>query len=159
MLIQRAGSGMLPPPGFAPPPWEALAAEWATIPPPTTPTVTLGPCELVLGHDDQEPDDLAVPQLKLAQNPLPSGWSELGCIAEGTSGRALPALTMKDPGMTRAMCASYCGSHGYKLAGVEFSDECYCDNEVKNGASMNFLTWSECSNHCAGNSTFLPHPP
>ncbi|OSD01960.1 hypothetical protein PYCCODRAFT_1368312 [Trametes coccinea BRFM310] len=58
MLIQRAGSGMLPPPGFASPPWEALAAEWDTIPPPTTPTVTLGPCELVLGHDDQEPDDL-----------------------------------------------------------------------------------------------------
>ncbi|OSD05015.1 WSC-domain-containing protein [Trametes coccinea BRFM310] len=110
-------------------------------------------CNPIYGSGQTEScTDIAVPELKPAQNPLPSGWSELGCIAEGTSGRALPALTMKDPGMTRAMCASYCGSHGYKLAGVEFSDECYCDNEVKNGASMTFLTWSECSNHCAGNS-------
>ncbi|KAI9062007.1 WSC-domain-containing protein, partial [Trametes sanguinea] len=77
-------------------------------------------CNPIYGSGQAEScTDLAVPQLKLAQNPLPSGWSELGCIAEGTSGRALPALTMKDPGMTRAMCASYCGSHGYKLAGVD----------------------------------------
>ncbi|KAL1938622.1 hypothetical protein VTO73DRAFT_11437 [Trametes versicolor] len=58
MLIQRAGTGTLPPPGFAAPPWEALAAQWDTLSAPTTPTVTLGPCELVMGHDDQEPDDL-----------------------------------------------------------------------------------------------------
>ncbi|KAI8974795.1 WSC-domain-containing protein [Trametes punicea] len=96
--------------------------------------------------------DDVTPQLVPAQHPLPDGWTELGCIAEGTNGRALPALSMKDPNMTRAMCASYCGSNGYKLAGVEFSDECYCDNSVKNGASMTFLTWSECSNHCAGNN-------
>ena len=58
MLIQRAGTGMLPPPGFAPPPWDALAAQWDAAPAPTTPTVQLGPCTLTLGHDDQEPDDL-----------------------------------------------------------------------------------------------------
>ncbi|KAI1792532.1 C-type lectin protein [Ganoderma leucocontextum] len=58
MLIQRAGTGMLPPPGFAPPPWAALAAQWDAAPAPDTPTVTLGPCTLTLGHDDQEPDDL-----------------------------------------------------------------------------------------------------
>ena len=58
MLIQRAGTGMLPPPGFAIPPWATLAAQWDTIPSPSTPTVTLGPCTITLGHDDQEPDDL-----------------------------------------------------------------------------------------------------
>ncbi|CDO71008.1 hypothetical protein BN946_scf184844.g12 [Trametes cinnabarina] len=121
------------------------------------PITRLPGCNPIYGSGQTEDcTDLATPELIPAQNPLPTGWTELGCIAEGTNGRALPALSMKDPGMTRAMCASYCGSHGYKLAGVEFSDECYCDNEVKNGASMNFLTWSQCNNHCAGNS-MCPH--
>ncbi|KAI0829181.1 C-type lectin protein [Trametes gibbosa] len=57
MLIQRAGTGTLPPPGFALPPWDALAAQWDALPQPVTPTVTLGPAELVIGHDDQEPED------------------------------------------------------------------------------------------------------
>ncbi|KAH9936844.1 C-type lectin protein [Epithele typhae] len=57
MLIQRAGTGMLPPPGFAPPPWETLAAQWDATPAPRTATVELGPATITLGHDDQEPDD------------------------------------------------------------------------------------------------------
>lgn len=59
MLIQRAGTGTLPPPGFAPPPWSALAAAWdAGVRAPSTPTVTLGPTTITLGHDDCEGDDL-----------------------------------------------------------------------------------------------------
>ncbi|KAI0655264.1 C-type lectin protein [Cubamyces menziesii] len=73
MLIQRAGTGMLPPPGFAPPPWEALAAQWDAVPPPTTPTVTLGPASLVMGHDDQEPDDLS-PKLEHDVTDHEFGW-------------------------------------------------------------------------------------
>ena len=49
---------MLPPPGFATPPWTHLAAQWDAIPPPTTPHATLGPCTLTLGHSDPEPADL-----------------------------------------------------------------------------------------------------
>ncbi|EPQ54993.1 hypothetical protein GLOTRDRAFT_60878 [Gloeophyllum trabeum ATCC 11539] len=57
MLIQRAGTGTLPPPGPVPP-FEALARQWAATPPPATRTVTLGPATVVLGHDDQESEDL-----------------------------------------------------------------------------------------------------
>ncbi|KAI0751764.1 C-type lectin protein [Daedaleopsis nitida] len=73
ILIQRAGTGMLPPPGFALPPWAALAAQWDATPPPTTPTVTLGPCTLTLGHDDQEPDDV-VPALAADVAAHEFGW-------------------------------------------------------------------------------------
>lgn len=59
MLIQRAGTGALPPPGFTRPPWALLAAQWDAVPPPTTPAAVLGPCDVVLGHDDAETDDLA----------------------------------------------------------------------------------------------------
>ncbi|KAF9240387.1 C-type lectin protein [Melanogaster broomeanus] len=65
MLIQRAGKGTLPPPGFTVPPWGALAEQWnATVRPPSTPTVTLGPATIVLGHEDCEAmiSSLASPQ-------------------------------------------------------------------------------------------------
>lgn len=57
MLIQRAGTGTLPPPGFTAPPWAALADKWSSVPPPSSPGVVLGPTTLVMGHDDAECDD------------------------------------------------------------------------------------------------------
>ena len=54
MLIQRAGTGTLPPPGFTIPPWSALAEQWDNVPTPSSPVVTLGPATLVMGHDDPE---------------------------------------------------------------------------------------------------------
>lgn len=59
MLIQRAGTGTLPPPGFAVPHWEALAEQWDAIAPPNTPTITIGPARITLGHDDCEGDDFS----------------------------------------------------------------------------------------------------
>jgi formylglycine-generating enzyme required for sulfatase activity len=57
MLIQRAGSGTLPPPGFIAPPWKLLTQQWNTNPAPSTSTVTLGPAIVSLGHEDSEGDD------------------------------------------------------------------------------------------------------
>ncbi|EJF58364.1 WSC-domain-containing protein [Dichomitus squalens LYAD-421 SS1] len=91
------------------------------------------------------------PALVPAQTPIPTGWTELGCIAEGTSGRALTGASTTSPNMTRAVCAGFCASRGFSLAGAEYSDECYCDNEMRNGATMDLVTWNECTNHCAGN--------
>lgn len=57
MLIQRAGTGTILPPGFAIPHWPSLATTWDSIPPPKSETVTLGPGFVTLGHDDAETDD------------------------------------------------------------------------------------------------------
>ena len=59
MLLQRAGlpGGTRPPSGFFTPDWEALAAGWDNIPKPVSPTVTLGPATVTLGHDDIEAED------------------------------------------------------------------------------------------------------
>ncbi|TRM69215.1 C-type lectin protein [Schizophyllum amplum] len=57
MLIQRAGTGTLPPPGFTAPPWELLKAQWDATPAPATLTVALGPAEVTLGHEDAEGED------------------------------------------------------------------------------------------------------
>ncbi|KDQ27645.1 hypothetical protein PLEOSDRAFT_1064958 [Pleurotus ostreatus PC15] len=57
MLIQRAGTGTLPPPGFVTPPFARLSQQWDVIPPPSTPSVQLGPATITLGHEDSEGDD------------------------------------------------------------------------------------------------------
>lgn len=57
MLIQRAGSGTIPPPGFATPLWSSLATGWSSYPRPISDTVALGPACVTLGHDDAEADD------------------------------------------------------------------------------------------------------
>ncbi|KAF6760178.1 DUF323 domain-containing protein [Ephemerocybe angulata] len=57
MLIQRAGTGTLPPPGFQTPEWSMLSEQWRHTPPPSTAFASLGPTTLTLGHDDSEADD------------------------------------------------------------------------------------------------------
>ena len=57
MLLQRAGTGTLPPTGFVSPLWEVLAEASEAAPEPETATVTLGPEDISLGHDDDEADD------------------------------------------------------------------------------------------------------
>jgi len=57
MLIQRVESGTLPPPGFAVPPWDVLAKQWASFPKPSTSGVLVGPATITLGHQDSEGDD------------------------------------------------------------------------------------------------------
>jgi len=57
MLLQRAGTGTIPPPDFIPPNWTSLAQIWEAAPKLTISTVTLGPATVSLGHDDLEVDD------------------------------------------------------------------------------------------------------
>jgi formylglycine-generating enzyme required for sulfatase activity len=57
MLIQRAGVGTIPPPGFTAPPWALLVRQWNANPAPSSFTVTLGPSTVILGHDDSEAAD------------------------------------------------------------------------------------------------------
>lgn len=62
MLIQRAGTGTIPPSvgGFATPCWASLAEVWDAAPLPSSPTITLGPATVELGHDDFEADDASL---------------------------------------------------------------------------------------------------
>ncbi|KAL4263281.1 EgtD Methyltransferase Superfamily protein [Pleurotus pulmonarius] len=57
MLLQAAGNGTIPPPGFTPPPWSSLSANWNALPPLEVTAVTLGPETVTLGHDDDEKED------------------------------------------------------------------------------------------------------
>jgi len=66
MLIQRAGTGTIPPPKFIRPQFEALSKGWeeqyaAISSHSLGETVTIEPTIVTIGHDDLEADDDAVP--------------------------------------------------------------------------------------------------
>ncbi|KIY66916.1 hypothetical protein CYLTODRAFT_454937 [Cylindrobasidium torrendii FP15055 ss-10] len=73
MLIQRAGTGTLPPPGFTVPPWHLLKEQWSNTPAPTSDTVILGPATLAIGHDDSEADDFS-PEFEYQVHAHEFGW-------------------------------------------------------------------------------------
>ncbi|EKM57698.1 uncharacterized protein PHACADRAFT_251488 [Phanerochaete carnosa HHB-10118-sp] len=85
---------------------------------------------------------------------LTPGWTDVGCIAEGTNGRALTGASTTSPNMTVNFCAGFCGSKGYTYAGVEFGDECYCGSSFSNGANGSVTNWYDCSTPCAGNPEY-----
>lgn len=118
MLLQRAGSGTIPPPGFAPPAWESLAAAWNGAPKPSPSAVTLGPASVVLGHDDDESRDesanddvkdhefgwdnespkrqVQVNQFKIEWRPVTNGEFYEYYLGAGTGKVALPASWVED---------------------------------------------------------------
>lgn len=57
MLVQRAGTGTIPPPDFSPPHWESLVAQWQSEPKPDVATVEIGPATVTLGINDIEAED------------------------------------------------------------------------------------------------------
>jgi len=94
--------------------------------------------------------------------PLPNGWQAASadnttstlsstCIRE-VSGRALTGASMASGSMTIEMCLNFCGSKGFQFAAVQYSSECRCDNELRNGASLSAVS-SSCGMPCAGNPT------
>ena len=61
-------------------------------------------------------------------------YISLGCYAEGTTGRALDQAAITNANMTVEGCVGFCKKEGWHLAGVEYSTECFCGKEVRNGA-------------------------
>ncbi|KAJ7262498.1 hypothetical protein C8J57DRAFT_1436432 [Mycena rebaudengoi] len=81
---------------------------------------------------------------------LPEHWTSKGCYTDDRAlGRTLAGSTFADvTGMTVERCIDFCDSRGFVLAGVEFGQECYCDNFLEHGEVVPLL---DCSIACAGN--------
>ncbi|KAF9562588.1 DUF323 domain-containing protein [Agrocybe pediades] len=117
MLIQRAGTGTIPPPGFIAPSWTSLANAWNQAPKPASKTVTLGRATVTLGHDDKESDDdittdatthefgwdnehpkreVHVKQFKIEWRPVTNGEFYRFYTCEGKDKVQLPASWVQD---------------------------------------------------------------
>ncbi|KAB5523167.1 hypothetical protein GE09DRAFT_976836, partial [Coniochaeta sp. 2T2.1] len=78
-------------------------------------------------------------------------FSSLGCYTEGNNGRALSSKSFNDDkNMTAERCQAYCGT-AYAYFGVEWSQECYCGNQLNTGSVP--ASASDCNSLCSGNKT------
>ena len=120
MLLQRAGSGSIPPPGFRIPNWPSLAIAWNENSYAESDTLALGPATVVLGHDDNEgwdaaPEDMIeshefgwdnehpkravhVGEFKIEWRPVTNGQLYQYYIGAGKNQVQLPASWVDDNG-------------------------------------------------------------
>ncbi|KAL0952803.1 hypothetical protein HGRIS_007028 [Hohenbuehelia grisea] len=78
------------------------------------------------------------------------GWKSHGCHTDAVHQRALPLrLPLNGTAVTIPACAAACGSFGFKFAGLEYTDECWCGNAVGNGHKP--APEAECNMACQGN--------
>lgn len=85
----------------------------------------------------------------------PSGTQQkyLGCFNDTTGGtRALDGKHTSTGSMDVPTCQTYCNSHGYRLSGVEYGNECYCGNTIANSANTEHLIggFDRCTWLCIG---------
>lgn len=71
-----------------------------------------------------------------ASNPLVAtsvpGWSRpsRNCYAEPAGIRALSGFSTSNQQMTGARCMAICQERGFQFAGTQWSQECWCNNEL-----------------------------
>lgn len=81
---------------------------------------------------------------------LPGGWAYRGCYIDGANGRIMNTQEPDSNLNTIEVCVNTCVGLGYSVAGMEYGVQCFCDNFVRNGASLTADT--DCNMACAGNS-------
>ena len=77
----------------------------------------------------------------------------LGCFNDSAANavRALNAISISDSSaMTVEYCQTYCNGKGYRLSGVEYGQECHCDNSINPTAVGGS---SQCTWTCGGTMT------
>ena len=78
-------------------------------------------------------------------------YKSQGCWTEGTGGRALTKYGFaNNTGMTVELCVGACELRGWKWAGVEYAQECYCGDAIMNGAKK-ADNQGNCNMLCKGN--------
>ncbi|KAL8965658.1 MAG: hypothetical protein Q9197_006397 [Variospora fuerteventurae] len=87
----------------------------------------------------------------IAKRAPPEGWSYQGCYIDNLTGRILANRQPNSDTNTVESCIAACIQLGYKVAGMEFGFECYCDNAINNGGALASAD-TECSVACPGNT-------
>ncbi|CAK5270188.1 unnamed protein product [Mycena citricolor] len=77
-------------------------------------------------------------------------WSSLGCYADSTNQRVLPAQVYEGPSNGVTSCLTSCANAGYSFGGVEFGSQCFCGNAAP--ASSLIATSDSCNYACSAGS-------
>ncbi|KAJ7364627.1 copper radical oxidase-like protein, partial [Mycena albidolilacea] len=78
-------------------------------------------------------------------------WTSKGCYTDNqAAGRSLTGASFTNTtGMTVESCIKFCDGKNFIFAGIEYAQECYCDNFLENGAQN--VSLSDCNMACTGN--------
>lgn len=79
----------------------------------------------------------------------------LGCYNDSAGGpyRTLNSISMTNyTAMTPEFCQNWCNSQGYRLSGVEYAQECHCDNYINPTAVLSGPDF-DCTWWCGGTNT------
>ncbi|KAJ7122651.1 galactose oxidase [Mycena crocata] len=83
---------------------------------------------------------------------LPDPWAYVGCFVDGATGRVLTTQIVPDnANLTMESCVASCDALNFTIAGGEFAIQCFCGNELIEGAAP--APESDCNLACGGNST------
>lgn len=81
---------------------------------------------------------------------LSGGWTYGGCYVDNANGRVLGDELDSD-NMTVESCVAHCTADNFTIAGLEYSTQCFCGNELIDGAVK--APDSDCDMACGGNAT------
>ncbi|KAH0545165.1 hypothetical protein FGG08_000777 [Glutinoglossum americanum] len=81
------------------------------------------------------------------------GWEYIGCGYDSNSQRTLKGATFRDSAMTNEKCVDFCDGKGFSFAGMEFANECYCDNSLAADRAPKPGVLGNCDKKCAGDAT------
>ncbi|RPA85829.1 hypothetical protein BJ508DRAFT_411799 [Ascobolus immersus RN42] len=113
-------------------------------PPTTTTTTSTDP-------EEPTPDPTATTAPGGVETGLPEGFDYYGCYIDGAQGRIMRFEQPGDPQMTVESCANRCNTLGYKVAGMQYSTQCFCDNYIQNGGTV--TTEGQCNMACGGSAS------
>ncbi|KAF2122666.1 hypothetical protein BDV96DRAFT_618030 [Lophiotrema nucula] len=82
-------------------------------------------------------------------------WSYAGCGTDGPSQRTLSGASTTSLDMTVEKCVDFCSAKGFRYAGVEYRNECYCDNKLGADRAPQPGIYGNCNMKCAGNDREL----
>nr|XP_019051361.1 hypothetical protein I302_01810 [Kwoniella bestiolae CBS 10118]OCF30291.1 hypothetical protein I302_01810 [Kwoniella bestiolae CBS 10118] len=87
----------------------------------------------------------------LPDNLVPDGWSNVGCVVDDQSNRALNGGAFTSTNNTIQNCVKTCSSRGYVYAGVEYGQECWCGDANSRLVSAS----SGCDVACTGDKSHV----
>ncbi|KAL4222352.1 Cell wall integrity and stress response component 2 [Mactra antiquata] len=77
-------------------------------------------------------------------------FGTLGCYPDNPSDRKLEHQASYSQSRTNQECINYCSTNGYLYAGLEYSNECFCDNTMK---TSDLMPDTDCTQRCTGDLT------
>lgn len=107
-----------------------------------------GPRQQIGDSPNPDPSNAAAPTIN---GTGADGMTYHGCWSDASSTRALSYTAYTgQSNATVETCTAACVAAGYTVAGMEYGNECYCDNGLPSSSQL--VGDAVCSMDCAGNS-------